>query len=158
MNHKRIISTALAAASATGILGAGLTQVPANAATKSAAPEYVVLTCAGKPAAQPSGWTPYCADDGVYLSGMHWGSWNSHMASGYGTVAENDNYPNHAEGTIYTVPALVTLWGSTSVRNHPGERTYTEMTLIFPGRRPAVYEKVNGRWTAAYPATQTLGI
>jgi hypothetical protein len=31
------------------------------------------------------------------------------------------------------------------------------MTLIFPGQRPAVYEKVNGKWTATYPETQTLG-
>lgn len=157
MNHKRIISTALATASAAAVLGAGVAQAPANAATK-AAPKYIVLTCAGKPTAGPASWTPYCADYGVYLSGMRWSSWNSHMASGYGTVAENDNYPSHAEGKISTVRALVTFWGSTSVRNHPGERTYTEMTMIFPGQRPAVYEMVNGKWTVTYPATQTLGI
>jgi hypothetical protein len=27
---------------------------------------------------------------------MHWTSWTSHPASGYGTVYEDDNFPNHA--------------------------------------------------------------
>ena len=117
-----------------------------------------MLNCAGKAVTKPANWTPYCADYGVYLSRMHWTGWNSHMASGYGTVSEDDNYPNHVEGKTYTVPALITLWGSMAVRNHPGERTYTEMTLIFPGQRPAVYKQINGKWTATYPVTQTLGV
>ena len=31
------------------------------------------------------------------------------------------------------------------------------MTFMFLGKRPAVYRKINGRWTATYPQTQTLG-
>jgi hypothetical protein len=31
------------------------------------------------------------------------------------------------------------------------------MTLIFPSQRPAVYKKINGKWTATHPQTQTLG-
>lgn len=154
MNHKRITSTALAAA----FLSAGLAQAPAVAAAKAAAPKYVVLSCAGKPVTHPANWTPYCADYGVYFSGMHWTGWNSHAATGYGTVSENDNYPDHARGHVYTVPVLLTLWGSAAVGKHPGDRAYTEMTMIFPGRRPAVYELVKGKWTASHPATQTLGI
>lgn len=158
VNRKYAISSALAATAAAA-LGAGLAQAPAHAsATRAAsAPEYVVLTCGGKAVTRPVAWTPYCADYGVNLSGMHWTSWNSHLASGYGTVAEDDNYPDHASGRIYTVPARVTLWGSAPVTSHPGEDTYTRMTLIFTGQRPAVYKKVHGRWTATYPATQTLG-
>jgi hypothetical protein len=159
LNRNRSISTALAAV-ATATLGAGLAQaMPADATTTPtrSAPEYVVLNCSERPVTQPANWTPSCADYGVVLENMHWTSWTSHLASGYGTVSENDNYPNHAEGKIYKVPVLVTLWGSATVRSHPGDDTYTEMTFIFPGQRPAVYERVNGKWTVTYPQTQTLG-
>ena len=158
MNRTHVISSALAAAAA--VLGAGLAQAPAHASATRAgsAPSRVVLDCAGKAVTGPARWTPYCADYGVVLSNMRWTSWNSHLASGYGTVTEDDDYPDAAQGRVYTVPVLVTLWGSAPVRNHPGEDTYTKMTLTFPGRRPAVYQKVRGRWTATHPVTQTLGI
>jgi len=159
MHRKHIISVGLAAMIAAA-LGAGLAQaMPANAAATSAhsAPKYVVLNCANKLVTEPATWSPYCADYGVVLADMHWTSWTRHLASGYGTVHEDDNYPNHADGRVYNVPALVTLWGGAAVKHHPGDDTYTEMTLIFPGERPAVYEKVDGKWTATYPETQTLG-
>lgn len=158
MKRKRIISAGLAAAgTAAAVIGTGLGQAAADAAT-APAPRYVVLNCSNKAVTRPASWTPYCADAGVVMKGMHWSSWDSHMASGYGTVSENDEYPNHAEGKIYTVPALVTLWGSQAVSGHPDERTYTEMTLVFPGQRPPVYTYANGTWTVSYPATQTLGL
>lgn len=159
VNRTHAISSALAATAAAA-LGAGLAQAPAHAspARTGSAPAYVVLNCAGKAVTRPAAWTPYCADYGVYLSRMHWTRWSSHLASGFGTVSENDDYPDAAQGRIYTVPARVTLSGSTPVRNHPGADTYTQMTLVFPGQRPAVYKKVHGRWTATYPQRQTLGL
>jgi hypothetical protein len=166
VKRKSIVSTALAAASA-AVLGACLASTPASASataafekttgTATTVPQYVVLNCSSTAVVRPAGWTPYCADYGIYLSGMHWDGWDSHMAAGYGTVSENDNYPNHAQGKVYTVPALVTLWGSTTVPNHPGERRYTTMTLVFPGQRPPVYRYASGKWTVSYPATQTIG-
>jgi hypothetical protein len=160
LNRNRSISTALAAAATAALgagLGAGLAQAMSAGAATTPVPKYVVLNCSESPVAQPANWTPFCADYGVVLKNMHWTSWTSHLASGYGTVSEDDNYPSHAEGKIYTVPVLVTLWGSATVESHPGDGTYTEMTLIFPGQRPAVYEKVNGKWTATYPQTQAFG-
>jgi hypothetical protein len=159
MKHARtfgIMSTIAAVAS----LGAGTAQtLPADAATAPlhAAARYVVIACDGKARTEPASWTFACADYGVVLYNMHWTSWTSHLASGYGTVYENDNYPSHADGKVYKVPAIVTLWGSARVAGHPRDRTYTEMTLIFPGKRPAVYEKINGKWVATYPQTQTWG-
>jgi hypothetical protein len=159
MKHARTISTLSAIATAAG-LAAGLAQaLPADAATAQshAAPKYVVIGCNGKQLTKPANYTPFCADNGAGLEHMHWTSWTSHLASGYGTVYENDNYPDHARGKIYTVSAIVTFWGSARVKGHPGDNTYTEMTFIFPGKRPAVYEKINGKWVATYPETQTLG-
>lgn len=159
MKHVRTIGTLSAIAAVAG-LSAGLAQaLPADAATAQshAALKYVVIDCKYKAVTEPASYTPFCADYGVVVGHMHWTSWTSHLASGYGTVYENDNYPNHAEGKIYTVPAIVTFWGSGRVKGHPGDRTYTKMTFIFPGKRPAVYEQVHGKWVATYPETQTLG-
>ena len=159
MNRHHIMSIVFAVITSAA-LGAGIAQaIPAGAATTAArsAPKYVVLSCNGNPVTKPASWTPFCADYGVVLKHMHWTSWTSHLASGYGTVHEDDNYPDHANGKVYKVPALVTLWGSATVKSHRGDDTYTKMTLIFPGHRPAVYVKVNGKWTATYPETQTLG-
>lgn len=150
MNRKH----AVAALATVAALGTGLALAGTADAT---ATKYVVLNCANKPVTQPANWTPFCADYGIYFKNTHWTSWTSHLASGYGTIVENDNYPNHAKGKIYRVTGLVTLWGSAAVKGHPGDDTYTKMTLIFPGQRPAVYNKVNGKWTASYPVTQTLG-
>ncbi len=77
-------------------------------------------------------------------------------SAGRSSSNQDDNYPNHAEGKVYTVPVLVTLWGSRAIKKHPGDDTYTRMTLIFPSKRPAVYVQVNGKWKATYPVTQTI--
>ena len=61
-----------------------------------------------------------------------------------------------AEGHFHHYPALVMLWGSASVQGHPTGRHYTEVTLIYPGARPPVYEFVNGKLVATYPVTRTL--
>jgi hypothetical protein len=159
MKHARI-TTALSATAAVAVLAAGLAQTraaDAAGAQAQAAPKYVVVGCNGGQLTEPANYTPFCADNGAGLEHFHWTSWNSHLASGYGTVYENDNYPDHADGKTYTVPAIVTFWGGTHVKGHPDERTYTEMTFIFPGKRPAVYEKVDGKWVATYPVAQTLG-
>lgn len=88
-----------------------------------------------------------CADDGTGLQGMHWTTWAPQLSSGYGTEWENDCTPNCAEGQIHYYPALAVLWGS-AVKGHPGEERYTEVTLVYPGARPPVYEVV----------TQTLAL
>jgi hypothetical protein len=159
MNRNRAIFRTALAAAAAAALATGLAQaMPAHASSTPAhADKYVVLNCDYKPVTRPAYWTPYCADYGVILMNMHWTSWTSHLASGYGTVYEDDDYPNHAEGKVYKVPGIVTLWGSAPVKDHPGDATYTEMTLIFPGQRPAVYVLINGKWVPTYPPTQTLG-
>src|ERR1022692_3505107 len=103
----------------------------ANARSRPA-PEYVVIGCNGEQLIKPANYTPFCADNGAGLEHMHWTNWTSHLASGYGTFYENDNYPDHADGKIYTVRAIVTFWGSARVKGHPGDSTCTEMTFIFP--------------------------
>ena len=123
MMHARTISTLSAIATVAGVTAYVAQAMPADAAAAPAAttPKYVVTACNGREVTRPAAFTPFCADNGAGLEHMHWTSWTSHLASGYGTVYEDDNYPNHATGKIFTVPAVVTFWGSTRVTGHPGK-------------------------------------
>ena len=98
-----------------------------------------------------------CADNGIGLTHLHWTSWTPQLASAYGTNWENDCKPSCAQGHVHNYPVVAVLWGSATVKGHPGERRYTEATLSYTKRRPAVYAtSCNGKVVATYPVTQTL--
>ena len=127
-----------------------------SALTASAtAPKFVLLGCNGNAEVAPSG-ISNCGDGAVGLTALHWTSWTSHLASGYGTYFLNDCTPTCVGGHFHSYPALVTLWGSAAVKGHPTERKYTRMTLIFTGTRPPVSQVVNGKTVVTHPVTLTL--
>jgi hypothetical protein len=147
-------------------LGLGLT-TSAGAATAHAAgagaaaaavktPRYVVLDCESRAQVKPGTYVLTCADAGIGLQNLRWTSWTPKLASGYGTEWENDCQPNCAAGHFHYYPVVAVLWGSGGVQGHPAERRYTEVTLIYPGARPPVYQLVNGKVVTTYPVTQTL--
>jgi hypothetical protein len=134
----------------------GSTASAAHAVTTSAtAPKFVLLGCNGNAEVAPPG-ISNCGDGAVGLRGLHWTSWTSHLASGFGTYFRNDCTPTCAGGHFHTYPALVALWGSAAVKGHPSERKYTRMTLIFTGTRPPVSQVVNGKTVVTHPVTLTL--
>ena len=123
--------------------------------TSATAPKFVMLGCNNDAEVAPSD-ISNCGDGAVGLTRLHWTSWTSHLASGYGTYFLNDCTPTCVGGHFHTYPALVTLWGSAAVKGHPTERKYTEMTLIFTGKRPPNYQYVNGKEVVTHPVTLTL--
>jgi hypothetical protein len=125
----------------------------AHAATT--APKFVLLGCNDNAEVAPSS-ISNCGDGAVGLTGLHWTSWTSHLASGYGTYFLNDCTPTCVGGHFHTYPALVALWGSAAVKGHPSERKYTRMTLIFTGTRPPFSQVVNGKTVVTHPITLTL--
>jgi hypothetical protein len=144
-----------------GCAGAATTSAAAvmRAGAAAAAPQYVVLNCMdmGKAQVKPGTISLTCADNGIGLTQLHWTSWTAQLASAYGTAWENDCKPSCAEGHVHYYPVVAVLWGSATVQGHPGERRYTEATLSYPKRRPAVYAaSCNGKIVATYPVTQTL--
>jgi hypothetical protein len=151
----------LTAASALLVGGLGLT-LPANAAAAPAAAhtaKYVVLNCTGKPEVKPGTIEIACADDGLGLMHLHWTTrWTRHGAVGHGTFWENLCKPNCAEGHIENMPANVTLRGSAAVKGHPGDRQYTQLTAVFPKKRPTVYKRVHGKIVARHPKSWTFHI
>jgi hypothetical protein len=126
-------------------------------AAAAKAHRYVVLNCSFKPVVEPATLIVTCADAGIRLGGLHWTSWTPRLASAHGTFWENDCTPSCADGHFHYYPSLEVLWGSASVKGHPAERRYTELTVIFTGkRRPPVYVLKNGKPVATYPLTQTF--
>ena len=123
--------------------------------TGATAPKFVLLGCNNDAEVAPSD-ISNCGDGAVGVTRLHWMSWNSHLASGYGIYFLNDCTPTCVAGHFHTYHALIALWGSAAVKGHPSERKYTEMTLIFTGARPPHYELVNGKTVITHPVTLTL--
>jgi hypothetical protein len=133
------------------------TRIATNIAvtTTAVAPKLVALGCDLKGQVMPSQYVLACGDGNAALNGLHWTSWTPQLASGYGTYYVNDCKPFCAAGHFHSYPALAVMWGSGAVTGHPSERRYTQVTLIFTGKRPPFYQLVNGKSVTTYPATQT---
>jgi len=150
-------SAGAAASTRTAATGsASSTHAAASVRTAGAtAPKFILLGCNNDAEVAPSG-ISNCGDGAAGLTGLHWTSWTSHLASGYGTYFLNDCTPTCVGGHFHTYPALVALWGSAAVKGHPSERKYTQMTLIFTGTRPPFYQVVNGKTVVTHPVSLTL--
>jgi uncharacterized lipoprotein NlpE involved in copper resistance len=140
---------------ATGSASSTHTAATTALTASATAPKFILLGCNNDAEVAPSG-ISNCGDGAAGLTSLHWTSWTSHLASGYGTYFLNDCTPTCAGGHFHTYPALVVLWGSAAVKGHPSERKYTQMTLVFTGTRPPVYQVVNGKTLVTHPVTLTL--
>lgn len=145
-----VLACVAAALSITGLTLSGSAQAaPARART-------VVFDCPGQHAlVRPKTIVLACADGNALVDRLAWTSWTPGLASARGTLVQNDCMPYCAAGHFHRYPALVVLWGSKAVKNHLGERRYTELTLILTGPRPRFYDAVHHKWVTA-PMTQTF--
>jgi len=140
---KRIyLGTSIISALAVGTLTVGLlagsaTAAPSRPAAGHTSIQTVVLDCPGVPAlVRPKTFILSCADGYVQLGKLSWTSWTPGLASATGTLIRNTCTPSCVAGHFHSYPVLVIGWGKAAVKNHPGLRCYTRMTLIYPGSRP----------------------
>jgi hypothetical protein len=141
----------------TVLLAAGLVAVAGTAAgTALAAPSapaaharpVVLVQCNGKGQVRPAGTDrPGCMPSNELITGFSWTSWRS-AAFGAGTLRVNNCTPSSSCGPskFTKYPFLVVLWHSKPCAHHPGQRFFSEMTLIFTGKRPPG------------PVAQTIGL
>ncbi len=163
MKRGRLV-TAIASGLAAGGLALGLalsaSATPAHQAASIAAPYVrsappVVFDCPARSAVvEPKTYVLTCADANSYLGKLSWTSWRLGRASAKGVLEENDCTPYCAAGHFHSYPAVVVFWGDATVKNHPGERCYTAMTVILTGQRPRYYDYLTHKWVTA-PVTQT---
>src|SRR5262245_12120611 len=150
-----VLACVAAALAITGLTLSGSAQAaPAHPAAPP--PRTVVFDCPGQQAlGTQTTVVQSCADGNALVDRLAWTSWTPGLASARGTLVQNDCTPYCAAGHFHRYPALVVLWGSKAVKNHPGERRYTELTLILTGPRPRFYDAVHHKWVTA-PMTQTF--
>jgi hypothetical protein len=148
-------SPASASPAAAGAAAAGAARVAPARTVSQVSASTVVINCLGTAQVRPGSIILACADGNNYLSGLSWTSWTPNLASATGTQVANDCIPYCAAGHFHSFPVLVVLWGSAQVGGHPGMHRYTEITLVYPGARPEVY---NGhRWVEG-PVTVTMSL
>jgi hypothetical protein len=142
-------ATAVAVGAAAAAATAAAPRPPATArATASSAP--LVINCLGHGQIRPHRYVLTCADGNDYLTGLHWASWGS-AGFGSGSSAFNDCTPSCVSGHFHSFPVLVVLWRARPWPGHPGERYFTRVTLIYPGKRTY---RAGGR-AHRLPATST---
>jgi hypothetical protein len=133
-------------------ISAGLT-VALGPTLHSPATPPVVVDCAGQHQVRPAQFVLTCADGNSGLQRVLWQSWR---ASAYGTGAwwVNDCVPTCYQGHGHRFPALVVLWRPHALPGRAGERYFTRLTVILPGRHcfTAQYERT------CYPDTQTTDL
>jgi hypothetical protein len=98
--------------------------------------QTVIVNCLGKQQVRPSTVVLACADYNSLIDKITWTSWTTRLASGTGTLVQNDCIPYCAAGHFHRYPVLVILWANTPYG--AGQR-YTEITEILPGARPLVF-------------------
>jgi hypothetical protein len=67
-----------------------------------------------------------CGDGNLYLTGIHWATWNASTATGSGMVHSNDCKPYCAADHFHTAPATVTL---SKPRSCKGNVVFTNLRL-----------------------------
>lgn len=145
MNRGRLI-TATGAAISIPALGLAVGALTSAAQAASRAPasaghlyseQTVAVNCQGRAQVRPSTFTLACADANDSLAHLSWASWSPGMASATGVQEENDCVPDCAAGHVRGYPVDVVFWGTGTVHGQPGSQRYTEVTLLYPGARPA---------------------
>lgn len=130
--------TVLLAAGLVAVAGtAAGTALAAQSAPATARP-VVLVQCNGKGQVRPVGTDrPGCMASNELITGFSWTSWRS-AAFGAGTLRVNNCTPSSSCGPsqFTKYPFLVVLWHSKPWVHHPGQRFFSEMTLIFTGKRP----------------------
>jgi hypothetical protein len=133
-------------------ISAGLT-VALGPMVRSPATPPVIVDCAGQHQVRPDQFVLTCADGNSQLQAMRWQNWRS-SAYGTGTWWVNDCVPSCYQGHGHRFPALAVLWRPRVLPRHAGERYFTRLTLILPGRHCVTAR----RGPVCYPETQTTNL
>jgi hypothetical protein len=102
------------------------TVLPRVVADCTSAPPYRLST-------RPGTITLACADDGLGVQDMTWGTWAASAATGQGKLWEKLCVPNCAEGKTGTYPVAVTL---SAVRSSASGPWFSRLRVTWEGQRP----------------------
>jgi hypothetical protein len=104
-----------------------------HATHASAVASVAVYDCLNKPEVRPGTFELFCDGSG-YFTRLRWSTWNPSTATATGRLYVDNCEPNCAAGTFSHRTVDLIFWRSLPVKGHPGERGYSEMTVLYPGR------------------------
>jgi hypothetical protein len=125
--------TALVAASAPFAAHAATTHEATHDTHASAAPSVAVYDCQNQPQVRPRTFDLFCDGSGSF-TGLRWSVWNASTATATGVLYVDNCEPNCAQGTWSHRTVDLIFWRSKPVKGHPGERGYSQMTVLYPGQ------------------------
>jgi hypothetical protein len=99
----------------------------------SAAPSVAVYDCQNQPQVRPGTFDLFCDGSGSFTK-LRWSTWNTSLAAATGALYLDNCTPNCAHGTWSHRTVDLIFWRSEPVKGHPGERGYSQMTVLYPGQ------------------------
>jgi hypothetical protein len=126
-------AAALVAVSAPFAAHAATAHQASHETPASAAPSAAVYDCVNKPQVRPGTFFFFCDGSG-YFAKLRWSTWNASMAAATGVEYLNNCVPNCAAGRFSHWHVDLIFWRSLPVKGHPGERGYSQMTVLYPGQ------------------------
>jgi hypothetical protein len=99
----------------------------------SAALSVAVYDCQNQRQVRPSTFDLFCDGSGTFTR-LRWSTWNASMAAATGVLYLDNCKPNCARGTWTHLTVDLIFWRTKPVKGHPGERGYTQMTVLYPGQ------------------------
>jgi hypothetical protein len=104
-----------------------------HATHASAVASVAVYDCLNQPEVRPGTFELFCDGSG-YFTELRWSTWNPSTATATGRLYLDNCEPNCAAGTFSHRTVDLIFWRSLPVKGHPGERGYSQMTVLYPGQ------------------------
>jgi hypothetical protein len=116
----------------------------------SAVRSVAVYDCLNKPEVRPGTFDLFCDGSG-YFTRLRWSTWNASTAAAAGVLYVDNCEPNCAQGTWSHRTVDLIFWRSLPVKGHPGERGYSQMTVLYPGRAISSHNTYTGAPPGLFP-------
>jgi hypothetical protein len=143
-------ATALIALSAPFAAHAATAHEATDETRASAVPSVAVYDCLNQPEVRPSTFDLFCDGSGSFTR-LRWNTWNASMATATGVLYLNSCVPDCAHGTWSHRTVDLVFWRSEPVRGHPGERGYSQMTVLYPGQPVGNHNTYTGAPPGLFP-------
>ena len=129
---------------------ASTTHAAKTAARTAAASSVAVYDCVNKPQVRPGTFDLFCDGSG-YFTHLTWSTWNASMATATGVEYINNCEPNCAQGHFSHQSVDLIFWRSEPVAHHPGERGYSQMTVLYPNSKTGSHNTYTSAPPGAFP-------
>ena len=145
-----VIAVSAAALAAVSVPFTAHAATTRGAADASAAPSVAVYDCSNQPQVRPSSFVYFCDGSGAFTK-LRWSTWNASAATATGVQYVDNCEPNCAHGTWSHQTVDLIFWRSEPVKGHPGERGYSQMTVLYPGKPTGSHNTYTSAPPGAFP-------